>query len=401
MIEAFKVPHRTAASSAVEKVRSWVLDEAMPLWVRHGINSTHGGPVEVFALDDDPQPLAAPMRTRVTGRQLYAFSHAHLMGVPDSLAAADQMFDFLRRRIWLGAEKGWCRTLSSAGQPLDLQPDLYDFSFCLFGLAWYYEATGSAQALSLALQTLEIVERDFRHPSGMGYHNALPGMLPRQQNPHMHLLEAVLKLNAVAPSQQLSSLASELVALFSDKFFSCEYDCLPEFFTSDLEPLREATGCFRFEPGHQFEWAWILAQHQKQSGADHSDLIRRLVAGAEQLGVSQTSGLTFNAVATNGAVLDPGSRTWPNTERIKGWLGLSEVTGEDPWKKVESACDTLFKYHLGPGAPRGLWHDTISEQGLAITDTVPASTLYHLLLAFSEILRLYPAQENSTRSCEK
>lgn len=401
MIDPLPTATEAIAPAMLEKVRGWMLDQALPLWIAQGISADHGGPIETFSLGNTPAPRITEMRTRVTGRQLYVFSHAHLMGVPGSLAAADRMFEFLTTRVWLGPKAGWCKTLCSAGQPLDLSADLYDFSFCLFGLAWYYQASGNAAALDYARQTLDLIETRFRHPSGLGFHHVLPEALPRQQNAHAHLLEAVLKLNSAAPSAALSALSGDLVTLFTDKFYNARHACLPEFFTPDLLPIREASGDYRFEPGHHFEWAWILAQHQKQSRTDHSGLIASLVASAERLGVCRHSGRTVNAVTTGGALMDPGSRTWPNTERIKGWLGLYEVTGTDPWRKVAATCDTLFKFHLGPQAPEGMWIDAFSEHGSVTTDAIPASTLYHIVLAFSEILRLSEAQENSTRSCEK
>lgn len=104
----------------------------------------------------------------------------------------------------------------------------------------------------------------------------------------------------------------------------------------------------------------------------------------------QTSGLTLNAVDHTGKQLDTQSRTWPNTERIKGWLGLYEVTGTSPWPQVESACSALFRFHLGPCVPEGLWVDAFTQDGRLQTATTPASTFYHILLAFCEILRLAP-----------
>ena len=387
--------------TTIRRIQSWILDEASPLWISHGIQTGNGGPVEVFPITGETQAVPAIMRTRVAGRQLYAFSHAHLMGIPDALDAASRVFDHMTDRIWTGSGTGWCKTLTPEGRPLDRSQDLYDFSFCLFGLAWYFEASGDARALTLARQTLSIIQRDMRHSSGIGFVHSLPVSPPRQQNPHMHLMEAVLKLQSVSPNDQQFQLAAELASLFSDHFYNSEVNCLPEFFTEELEPIAEQSGAFRFEPGHQFEWAWILAQHQKISGADHSELINRLVASSEKYGVCAETGLTYNGVDSSGRVLDSGSRTWPNTERIKGWLGLYETTGASPWEAVESSCTALFTYHLGQAPKTGLWSDEFSKDGRPLATTVPASTLYHLYLAFSEVLRLAASQENSTRSWEK
>jgi len=390
------------SSAILDRIRNWIHHEALPLWIANGLRASHGGPVEAFPITGDLAPLPAPMRTRVFGRQLYAFSHAHLLGIHGGLDAAVRVFEFMTARAWTGAGRGWCKTLTHEGQPLDgTSQDLYDFSFALFGLAWYLEASGDARALDYIQQTLTLIDRDFRHPSGKGFHHVIPAAGPRQQNPHMHLMEAVLKLQSVAPGSLPQKLATEIAVLFEGSFYNHKYDCLPEFFTEALDPIPEDNGAFRYEPGHQFEWAWIFAQHQRLSGTDHSGLIGRLVSSAERHGVCRDTGLTYNAVDSSGRVLDAGSRTWPNTERIKGWIGLYEATGQANWSAMESSCAALFKFHLGRAPRPGLWQDEFSADGKPLAKTVPASTLYHVLLAFSEVLRIAADQENSTRSWEK
>ena len=391
----------TVSAATVNRIRTWIHDEALPLWIANGIKAGLGGPVEIFPINGELTAVPAAVRTRVVARQLYVFSHSHLMGVGGGLDAAVQMFEFMTARAWTGADRGWCKTLTHEGQPLDTSQDLYDFSFCLFGLAWYFEASGDERALPYIRQTLAIIDRDFRHPSGRGFYHCLPASGPRQQNPHMHLIEAVLKLQTVAPDDLVERLAGQVARLFGDSFYSHKHDCLPEFFTEALEPIAEVNGAMRFEPGHQFEWAWILSQHERISGTNHSDLIRGLIASAERYGVCPDTGLTFNAVDSSGRVLDSGSRTWPNTERIKGWIALYESTGRANWEAVESSCAALFRYHLGQAPRSGLWSDEFSKEGKALATTIPASTLYHVLLAFSEVMRVAPLQENSTRSCEK
>ena len=379
------------APHTLRTIRAWTYDRALPFWIAQGIDPAHGGPVELFAYDGAVlKPVPATRRTRVCGRQLYVFSQAHLLGIPGALDAADQIFSFMIAKAWTGPEKGWCRTLTVEGAPLDLTPDLYDFAFCLYGLAWYFEASSRQIALEYANQTLNLVESLFRHGSKLGFHNTFPPTLPRQQNPHMHLLEAILKLQTVAPANRLTRIARELTELFAQRFYQPQLKALPEFFTDSLQPVAESSGAIRIEPGHHFEWAWILAQHQTLTGEDHSSLIHDLVLSAETLGVCPSSGLTLNAVDHTGRQLDTHSRTWPNTERIKGWLGLYEITGTSPWSQVESSCSALFRFHLGPCVPEGLWMDAFTQDGQLQTATTPASTFYQILLAFCEILRLAP-----------
>jgi mannose/cellobiose epimerase-like protein (N-acyl-D-glucosamine 2-epimerase family) len=38
--------------------------------------------------------------------------------------------------------------------------------------------------------------------------------------------------------------------------------------------------------------------------------------------------------------------------------------------------------------PRGTWIDAFDAEGKSVVSTIPASTLYHVFLAFAEVLRV-------------
>jgi N-acylglucosamine 2-epimerase/mannose-6-phosphate isomerase len=377
-----------ADQELIAKIRTWMFEDALPFWTTHGLDHQQGGVVESFAMDGVSPSGVGFKRTRVACRQLYVFSHAQLLGYMKAAPAADHAFAALRDQFWLGTTRGWARKLSNQGVVLDSTPDLYDYAFVLFSLGWRYKASGDLEAKLLAYQTLEILERDFRHSSGQGFKHEIPGCLPRQQNPHMHLVEAALVAHEAFDDARFGDLAQELVLISKTRFLKMPEGVLPEFYEEDLSPVADDRWQW-IEPGHQFEWAWILARHQLATGTDNSAAIRALVAWAERYGVDRVTGLTFNRVAYAGTPLDRGSRTWPNTERIKGWLGLYEITGQDPRVAVRSSIRALLDRHLGQG-PRGCWIENFDGDLSPKTDVIPASTLYHVFLAFAEVLRLAP-----------
>jgi N-acylglucosamine 2-epimerase/mannose-6-phosphate isomerase len=88
-------------------------------------------------------------------------------------------------------------------------------------------------------------------------------------------------------------------------------------------------------------------------------------------------------------VLDGGSRSWPNTERIKGQLALFELFGRDTRDAVAGSARVLLDRYLAV-TPRGSWIDDFDRSGRPIATAAPTSTLYHVFLAFAEILRLEP-----------
>ena len=119
------------------------------------------------------------------------------------------------------------------------------------------------------------------------------------------------------------------------------------------------------------------------------DAAKALVVFAEQHGVDPATSVTFNQVRSDGTPLDRSSRTWPNTERIKGHLALFELGSHDPRQAVIGSARLLLDQYLAV-TPRGSWMDAFDAEGRSTASAVPTSTLYHVFLAFAEVLRLEP-----------
>jgi len=202
----------------------------------------------------------------------------------------------------------------------------------------------------------------------------------------MHLLEASLVALEATRESIFLELACELSALFRAKLFDGR--TLAEYFEPDWRRAAGDPGRL-IEPGHHFEWAWLLVQHERLTGERTTPLVEALMAFAERHGVDQATQATFNSIRDDGTPLDRGSRTWPNTERLKGHLALYEATGKDPRAAVAGSTRRLLDLHLATDVP-GLWIDHFDAEGRGTSKTAPASTLYHVFLAFAELLRLEP-----------
>lgn len=354
---------------------------ALPFWAEVGEDRVRGGFHE--ALDASSTPLPdAPRRLRVACRQVYVFSHAACLGWGPGLAVARRGAEWLVAKGWQGADRGWAKVLSPAGEVTDPTPDLYDHAFALFAFAWLHRAGGDPDALAWAHRTLDFVEAHLRHPSAPGFLHARPAVGWRLQNPHMHLLEAALAAWETWHDPRFADLAHELVGLFTTRFFDARRGTLAEAFTDTLERAPGDAGRV-VEPGHQFEWAWILSNYQRLFARPVAAEARALVTFAEAHGVRR--GVTLNAVRDDGEPLDRGSRTWPNTERIKGHVALFELDGTDPTEPIAQSTAVLLGRYCHPD---GTWTDELDGAGAPVAKAIPASTLYHIFLAFTEMLRV-------------
>lgn len=364
-------------------IRDWIFRDALPLWAESGVDREHGGFLEELSPEGDATACNFK-RVRVQCRQIYAFSHAAILGWAPGEALAKLGYDYLVAHALLPSGS-WAKTLSRDGRVIDPTPDLYDLAFVIFAMAWRYRASGDAEALAHTHATLDFVQRSMRAPSG-GFVSKLPDDGVLLQNPHMHLTEACLAAFEASGDQRFLDQARELVGLFKTKLF--DGVTLGERFEPDWKRLDGDAGR-SLEPGHHFEWPWILAQYQRLAGESVAGYPEALIAFGEKFGVDERSHAVFDAVRDDGAVLQGASRAWTNTERIKGWLALYELTGRDPRAQVAESVNLLFERYFA-GSKAGLWVDRFERDGAPMVEAVPASIIYHILLAFTEVLRLEP-----------
>jgi mannose-6-phosphate isomerase len=361
--------------AAVAHLSGWLRDAAWPCWLAHGVDRARGGFFE--ALDLQTLQCAAPFRRlRVVARQIYVFSHAHAAGVAGADAAVRLGLRFLERHA-AHEDGGYVWRFDLHHRPIDLTRDLYDHAFILLALASAASVVGPAGVRPQAITLLDWLTAEFSHPRG-GYLESLPPALPRRQNPHMHLLEALLAAYEAFGDAVFLTRANALVDLFVERLFDHAAGALPEQFDDGLRPLRQ-DGVFVVEPGHHCEWVWLLARAQAIVGPrpELAALSARLMDFVDRSGIDEVGGWVINLAGSDGAPIDTASRLWPQTERLKAEFLRP---GGDPVRQL-AAVRGLAAYLR----PDGLWHERREESGAFSMEAAPASSLYHLTSAILQV----------------
>ena len=353
---------------AKTKVSTWLFDHALPLWAERGVDP-NGRFYEQLDFDGRPV-IGLRRRTRVQARQVYVFCEAAALGWEAGRAVAqaglDRMIATCRRDDGL-----WIAATDDAGTVLDETPDLYDLAFVIFALAAAHRVLGDGRARPLALETVAAIDRLMAAPHG-GWAEAIPARLPRRQNPHMHLLEAMLAWQATAPDPAFEATARTSLDLCRRRFMID--GAIHEYFTADWTP--DPTTGHILEPGHFEEWAWLLRQAQAV-GFETVDAAEGLHRRAVIQGLKD--GFMIREMDAAGAPLDAGRRLWAQTEAIRTALMFGDAGAAD-------LIEAVFATHLDTMTP-GLWIDSYDAAGEVQDRTVPASSLYHLMTAFSALLR--------------
>ncbi len=374
------------------KILDWLTQEALPLWADAGMDGALGF-AERLNLDGafcDP----GFKRARAQARQIYVFSHASQVFKDESYAeTAERGFQFFRSHFHAGGGR-WVRSVSRTGQLLDDTVDLYDQAFAVFGLAWLGKARPYSGALELAAETVSFTQTRLAHPSGLGLKNWDDAQGPRQQNPHMHWLEALLALYEASGDRTWLTEANEVASLFRNHFFCAERGNLPELFSDDLTAIDDFNNQ-RVEPGHQFEWAWLLVRLSALGGDNHTDIARRLTETARRMGYCQSNGLVVDGCSISGSQTSKSMRSWPQTEAAKAYLALYELGEREALANAAKTVERIFEHYLRSTTP-GTWMDQLDERGEGTSTFVPSTTLYHIFLAFSEFLRVTDGSEKPT-----
>lgn len=391
-----------AFEAAREALRNWFITQALPLWHTQGVDRVQGGFFE--KLDAHGRPVAEPRRTRVVARQLYVFSVAPALGwQTDTQDVVNHGLAFLRDRL-LRPDGTYASAVTPLGEVVNPAFDLYEQAFALFAMATVHrQAADWREPMHRASdELLTSLRAGWQHPLG-GFEEGRPRVLPLRANPHMHLFEAALQWaeslqQAGAPEGDAAtwwSLADELAELALHRLIDADSGLLTEFFDGDWRPQAGDAGrCV--EPGHQFEWGWLLLRWGRQRGHPRAiEAARHMVELAEARGTDPARGVAVNAMDTACRWTDAAAKLWPQTERVKAWTLMSALAptpeqAEEALQRATQAINGLMRY-LGHPLPGG-WQEVLRADDRWQDEPVRASSLYHIVCALETACALQAPQ---------
>jgi len=396
---AWHAPEMDGVISLHEQLLGWLRDCALPLWSTYGVDLEGGGFFETLGFDRNGVLAASGSvrRGRVVARQIFAFDVGHRIGWrPGGVDPVAHGCDYLFAHLPRG--DGLFHTAVDAVTHRAVDPfSLYEHAFYLFVLARLAQTGARPDAPALALECLGQLRVQWGKAGG-GFNESMPPTLPLKSNPHMHLLEAALEWIEVgggATQQPWIALARELVGLCLTYFVDASTGAVREYFNHDWRPAPGAAGRV-VEPGHQFEWAWLLLRWAESGHVDAAarqavvNAALRLMEVGEHWGVDRHRGIAINEIRDDMHVNDSAAKIWPQTERLKAWCARLEHA-RSPGER-ELACRKIVE--AGHGLQRyfrlerpGLWHEVWSADGSFAPGPSKASSFYHIVCAIDVLRR--------------
>jgi mannose-6-phosphate isomerase len=341
----------------------------LPIWRGPGFNTALKLPYEAVSAEDHAPLPAERYRTMACARQLFVFAQA------GDTEHAKVLFDSLRHTFQDTLHGGWFYSVDAQGAPLDTTKDLYTHAFVMFACAEYGQRSGDRDALKLVHNTSALIQSNFAADGDL-FNAALTADFGRVtgtpvQNPLMHLTEAWLAACEATRDNVFGAALRRLAGGVAHHFVHAPTGCIAE--------LPIGTSDNRLEPGHQFEWFWLVRQAGDLfDGTGLKEAMARAFAFAQQHGVDRASGGVCASLDETGAIKDATQRIWAQTEYLRAL-----ACQDDP--AVRAALPrqiVLFQQRFLH--PQG-WFECKAPAGDVARADMPSTTPYHLATAYAAL----------------
>jgi mannose-1-phosphate guanylyltransferase / mannose-6-phosphate isomerase len=366
-------PRFDSLPAAAAWYQAWLSEAALPLWASAGVDPVGGLFQETLSLEG--RPIEAPRRVRAQARQVFVFASAAQAGYGAQWLAVAKAGWARFAPVYRRPDGLFLNRAAADGTPLDGEADNYEQAFVLLAMAALQAADPSVSFEAEAAQLLGALQD--RRVAGGGFRENGPH--PYQANCHMHLFESALAWEAqtsrTGGGPAWRALSDELAALSMNRFIDPATGALREFFDAEWLALEGEGGLV--EPGHQFEWAWLLERWGRARGDSAAlEAARRLFENGLK-GVDPARDVAVNALWDDFSVRDGAARLWPQTEHLKAAVVLGDAA------QALRAARGLAQYLETPA--RGAWRDKLKADGRFIDEPAPATSFYHLMMAILEL----------------
>jgi mannose/cellobiose epimerase-like protein (N-acyl-D-glucosamine 2-epimerase family) len=354
----------------------------LPTWRSAGFNEALNLPYEALAADGRRPLPAVRYRAMACARQLFVFAQA---GDTDH---AQRLFEALLHYFQDNRHGGWFYSVDAQGAPLDTTKDLYTHAFVVFACAEYGARSGNREAFDIVHRTSSVIEERFAVHDGAHARSLAAGNLhglfnaalnadfstvtgAPLQNPLMHLTEAWLAARQATGDAAFDTALERLCNAVARAFVHTPTSCIAEL------PIGSADNWL--EPGHQFEWFWLVRQAGallEQSGLDEP--LSRAFLFAQRHGVDAATGGVALALDEQGTTRDATQRIWAQSEYLRA-LAVHPDAGVRAAlpRQIERFSERFL-------SPQG-WFECKTAAGEVTRDDMPSTTPYHLATAYAAL----------------
>jgi cellobiose epimerase len=308
-------------------------------WMQHTVDNQQGG--FYGRIDNDNTVHAdAPKGCVLNARILWTFSAAATLTNDWGYAnMANRAFAYIRDHLVDNEYGGVYWSVTSKGEMLDSEKQVYAMAFVLYACSEYYIAMHSEPAKQLAIDLYRLLqEKSYDRVQG-GYFEAFArnwqpiqdfrlsnkdANVRKTMNSHLHILEAYTCLYRIWPDAQLKQHIKGLLVNFDDHIIDHDTGHLHLFFDERWQVKSETVSY-----GHDIEASWLLLEAAEVI-ADNA-LIARMKALAIKMaesvviGLDKDGGLWYEYEPAHTRLVKE-KHWWPQAEAMVGFYNAWQLS---------------------------------------------------------------------------
>ena len=345
-------PGRETYRRLATEVESALHTDVLGVWFPRSVDKEKGGFHSHFTRDWQWAPSDGKFSV-FQGRMTWVASQVVLRepGMKDEFVPiARRGVDFLQNVMWDKQDGGFFWGLDDDGK---ITPDftdhkhLYGISFCIYGAAAAYKATGDPRALALAKDAFLWIDKHAHDAANGGYFEWLTrdgkpvipkapdGQLEtapigpsgyKSMNTHIHLLESLTELYQVWPDPSLRRRLEEMLHIVRDRI-CVEPGVMNLYFTPAWQPIPDHDSY-----GHDVETAYLMLEtdevlhHQAEQKTER--MAKMLVDHALAYGWDEKNGGFFGEGTAFGKAENTNKEWWVEVEGLNALLLMHERYGK-------------------------------------------------------------------------
>ncbi len=251
--------------------RQGLLDDVVPFWLRHGLDSEHGG--IITGLNDDGSIIDTDKGVWQQGRFAWLMATLHHTHGPSDAwyEAAASTIGFLRKHAW--SEDGQLYFhLTREGKPIRKRRYVFSESFAAIALAAWARVADDDEA---STESVKLLERyiDYNETPGRIAPKTVPETRPAQGiGPQMILMNTCQVLRDTIAYPQANHYIGQAIDRIQTFFVKPELGVVMETVGPQGEIIDHFDGRL-LNPGHAIEAAWFIL-HEAQHRNNDPELIR-------------------------------------------------------------------------------------------------------------------------------
>ena len=358
-----------------EEITKELCEHIIPFWnnLRDDVNGGFTGFMDSDLNIDKNGEKGVILHSRI----LWFYSNAYLQLKDEALLDnARHAYLFLTEKCVDKEYGGVYWSMNADGSVKDDMKHTYCQAFFIYALSSYYRASGDKNALDLAYEIVELVEKN--STDEIGYLEKLSRdwltelendelsenglMADKTMNTLLHLMEAYTELYLADKSERILERLKFQLETTYDKIFDKEGNKLLVFFDKNLDVIGDIHSY-----GHDIEATWLIDRACEVIGdealiAKYGEMNRRIVRNIADIAYHKESGSLLNEREND--KVNTWRIWWVQAETVVGFYNAYQKGyGDTEYLNIAESVWEYIKAHIIDKRNGGEWFSQVDENG--------------------------------------